>query len=86
VLYLDIEDDVDGEGEVGSRESRGSDMLELAIIKLTALHLEVIYNKSYSITIKFISIINNSASSVSLCLQLTHRRNKGSKRNRGGAT
>ena len=43
VLYLDIEDDVDGEGEIGSQESRGSDMLELAMIKLTALHLEVIY-------------------------------------------
>ena len=86
MLYLDIEDDVDGEGEIGSRESRGSDMLELAIIKLTALHLEVIYNKSYSITIKVISIINNSASSVSLCLYSTDRRNKESKRKRDGAT
>jgi hypothetical protein len=33
MLYLDIEDDVDGEGEVGSRDSRGSDELEFAMIK-----------------------------------------------------
>lgn len=33
MLYLDLEDDVDGEGEVGSRYSRRSDELEFDMIK-----------------------------------------------------
>lgn len=43
LLYLDMEDDVDGAGDIGSRESRGSDELKFAMIKSTALHLEFIY-------------------------------------------
>lgn len=49
MLYLNIEDDVDGAGEVGSLESRCSDELKFAMIKfIPALHLELFY-KSYSI-------------------------------------
>ena len=43
VLYLDMEDDVDGEGDIGSRESWCSDELKFAMIKSTALDLELIY-------------------------------------------
>lgn len=32
-LYLDLEDDVDGAGEIGSRESRGSDELDIGMIE-----------------------------------------------------
>lgn len=42
MLYLDIEDDVDGDGEAGSRESISSDELMFAMIISTALHLELI--------------------------------------------
>jgi len=39
---LDIEDDVDGAGEVDSLESRGSDELKFAMIRsIPALHLEL---------------------------------------------
>jgi hypothetical protein len=43
MLYLDIEDDVDGAGEVDSLESRGSDELKFAMIRsIPALHLELL--------------------------------------------
>jgi hypothetical protein len=84
MLYLDIEDDVDGAGEVGSLESRGSDELKFAMIRsIPALHLELFYN-SYRIKMKVISIINNSASLCHFCIDIKEK--EGSKRKRGVAT